>query len=354
MRWLLDLHNRMKIFQKVLVANAAIVTTGALGTVALTHWMLSGHYGAYPLMIPFMVAWLVVTVAVNYGLLRLAFWPLFRLQEVIESIRAGDFAARSPRIAGDPDVARLTETFNLMLDRLEDHRQSVSSQILKSLEEERKRIARELHDETSQALTSLIIDLERVENELSPGELRQRVARSREFTVRTLEEIRRLTFDLRPSILDDLGLVPALRWYVKNKLQPAGLQVALQVEGLEERLPEELEITLYRIVQEASTNVVRHAQARAVAIRLRARRGHIWLQVEDDGKGFDVAAVLSTGIRDRGLGLFGMQERAVLVGGILEVEARSGRGTRVTAVVPLRDSDNAAPVAEAELPAAVT
>lgn len=333
-KWLVELHNRTPLFVKVLGANGFFIVTGALGGYAIARFGLTGND-----VLRFIAAGLIFTLVVNFALLRVAFAPLFRLHSVIEAVRSGEFTARSPQIPGDPDVSRLTEAFNLMLDRLNDYRQSVSSQILRALEDERKRIARELHDETSQALTSIIIAQEMVEQGLPEGDpLRDRVRFAREYTLRTLDEIRRLTFDLRPSILDDLGLVPAIRWYLKNRLAADGLHIYLEVapEAEEVRLPEETEITLFRIVQEALTNVRKHSRATEVTVRIWLTPGRLHARVADNGIGFNTEEAFHADARGRGLGLLGMRERAALVKGAnLRVESTSGRGSVVEVEVPV-------------------
>lgn len=332
-QWLVNLHNRTPLFVKVLGANGFFIVTGVLGGYAIARLGLAGND-----VVLFVALGLVFSLMVNFALLRVAFTPLFRLHAVIEAVRAGEFTARSPQIPGDPDVSRLTEAFNLMLDRLDEYRQSVSSQILRALEDERKRIARELHDETSQALTSIIIAQEMVEQGLPEGDpLRDRVRFARDYTLRTLEEIRRLTYDLRPSILDDLGLVPAIRWYLKNRLATEGLQVNLEVapEAENVRLSEDKEITLFRVVQEALTNVRKHSRATEVTVRIWLSGGRLHAQVTDNGVGFDPEEALHADARGRGLGLMGMRERIGLVrGASLRIESAPGRGSRVEVEVP--------------------
>ncbi|HYF75621.1 MAG TPA: ATP-binding protein, partial [Symbiobacteriaceae bacterium] len=145
-----------------------------------------------------------------------------------------------------------------------------------------------------------------------------------------------LMFDLRPSVLDDLGLVPALRWFVNQRVVPRGLQVEFQASGLDQRLPDELETALFRIIQEAVTNTVKHAKAKRVSITLQREPGAIHAVVQDDGHGFHPVHVVSKSDKDRGLGLFGMQERAALVGGTVHIDSGPGRGTTVSVSVPDR------------------
>ncbi|MEW8978239.1 MAG: sensor histidine kinase [Symbiobacterium sp.] len=339
MRLFTYLHSRTSLFTKVLVANAAIVVIGSVSAVLIaTHfWHGEAHSPAWE--IGLIAVGLAVSLGVNYALLRLAFHPLFTLHATLDKVRRGDFSARVPKVEGDPDIARLTEMANLMLDRLAEHRQAVAAQILRAQEEERKRIARELHDETAQSLTSIVVNLEAVERLVGSDNdeaLRERLRLTKDIAQRTLDETRRLMMDLRPSVLDDLGLVPALRWFINQRVLPAGLTADLQTSGLSDRLPEELETALFRILQEAINNVVKHARAKNVVVRLSRENGQITGLVSDDGRGFHVVHTVGKPVRDRGLGLFGMQERAALVGGKVEIESAPGRGTTVRVTVPER------------------
>ncbi|MDR7423606.1 MAG: GAF domain-containing sensor histidine kinase [Armatimonadota bacterium] len=211
--------------------------------------------------------------------------------------------------------------------------------LLTAHEDERRRIARELHDETGQALTALIVNLELAVQEPSGERLRAQLGQLRELAERTLAEIRRLIYDLRPSILDDLGLAAALRWYAKNLLDPRGIAWTLSVRGLSGRLPAGLETVAFRLVQEALTNVLRHAEASSVSVDVALDGRELRIRIEDNGRGFDPTRPRSTG--RGGLGLLGMQERVELVGGQWEVQSTPGVGTRVSAVLPVRDEPTA-------------
>jgi signal transduction histidine kinase len=209
--------------------------------------------------------------------------------------------------------------------------------LLTAHEDERRRIARELHDEAGQALTALIVNLELATQEMSPERLRAQLGQLRDLAERTLGEIRRLIYDLRPSILDDLGLVAALRWYAKNLLDPRGIAWTLSVEGISSRLPGGLETVAFRLIQEALTNVLRHAEATSVAIHLEATGRELHVRIEDNGRGFD-PRLARPGTRSGGFGLLGMQERVELVGGKWEVQSTPGAGTVVVATLPIRDA----------------
>ena len=208
----------------------------------------------------------------------------------------------------------------------------MSSQVLTAQEEERKRIARELHDDTAQALTSVLVRLRLLERSAGDERLRAGITELRDLTGDTLEGVRRMAIDLRPPMLDDLGLEAALqafvqdfshRWPVKAKFTGGRLG----------RLPLDVELVLYRIVQEALSNVAKHANASGVEARLTRRGRSLRLVIEDDGCGFDVEAAKSS--RGSGLGLFGMEERLALIGGSVLVESAVGRGTRISVEAPL-------------------
>lgn len=338
MRWLTYLHNQTSIFTKVLVANAVIAVTGSFAAVWIATYFWRGQAPDLAAEIVLVLVGLGISLAVNYGILRVAFQPLFSLQDTLDRVRRGDFSARVERVEGDPDIARVTETTNLVLDRLAEHRQAVAAQIIRAMEEERKRIARELHDETSQSLTTVMVNLEAIGKQLpeQAEELNTRLRLTKEIAQRTLDETRRLMFDLRPSVLDDLGLVPALRWFISQRVQPMGLEVDFQAIGPDRRLSEELETALFRIMQEAITNAVKHAKAKRLVVTLSMEPGVLVGAVQDDGVGFHPVHVVSKEIRDRGLGLFGMQERAALVGGTVQIDSAPGRGTTMRVKVPAR------------------
>jgi len=202
----------------------------------------------------------------------------------------------------------------------------------------RRRIARELHDEAGQALTALIVNLEMAEQSGQAVEP-QRLARLRGIAEGTLAELRRLIYDLRPTILDDLGLAAAVRSYVKEHVEPQGLEVAMNITGAGGRLPRHVETAVFRIAQEALTNILKHAGARRARIEVSVTPRHVRVVIADDGRGFDLSAVATR--RDAGMGLLGMRERAELLGGALQLESRDGSGTRVEAVIPVELSVDA-------------
>jgi len=222
------------------------------------------------------------------------------------------------------------------LRRKEAVRRELLHKAITAQEEERRRIARELHDEAGQALAVLLVSLRLIENAPSLEEARAQVAHMREVVNQTLDEIRALAWELRPSVLDDLGLVPALARYIQGCRSRFGMEIDLEVVGLDQvRLPWEVETALYRIAQEALTNAARHAGARHLSVILEHQGNRTLLIVEDDGAGFDVTQVRASAQERSRLGLYGMEERASLVGGRLTVEAAPGSGTTIVVEVPL-------------------
>jgi len=215
--------------------------------------------------------------------------------------------------------------------------QSLSRRLVQVQEAERRYVARELHDEAGQSLTSLVFGLGQLEQETDRSRTIARVAELKQMTHRVLEDLHRLAMDLRPASLDHLGLVVALKQYVKMTGDRYGLIAqfkALEFEG--ERLPPAMETALYRIVQEALTNAVRHAQATRVDVLLERRGDQLVVVIEDNGAGFDadMARFASSGR----LGLLGMQERVEMLGGSLVIESAAGAGTTIVVEVPYADS----------------
>ena len=211
--------------------------------------------------------------------------------------------------------------------------QQLSSQILGAHEAERKRIARELHDDTGQALTSILVRLRLLERSAKDDEIRRNVEELRELTANALDAVRRMAVDLRPAALDDLGLVPALRSYAEKFSRNWPIDVRFSEEGLRRRLPPVVELVLYRVVQEALSNIAKHSGARRASVSLVRKNNVVTARVEDDGQGFNVENATSSG--PGGLGLFGMRERLALVGGSLRIDTVPGSGTLFTARVPL-------------------
>lgn len=285
---------------------------------------------------------LLAGLAIGYLLATVLTRPLSRLAEAARAVGRGELSQRVD-ISTHEEVGQVAEAFNSMTDDLrkkEEERRQLMSRIVAAHEEERKRISRELHDEAGQALTSLLLGLKHLEDGCADPEHRSEVSQMRVITARTLDMMRDMALELRPSVLDDLGLVAALRRYVavygdKHELDMDFHGADLDGAGLAPAA----ETALYRITQEALTNIVRHADAHSVNVLLERRNGHVVLVVEDDGSGFDVSALGQTGPSGK-LGILGMEERAGMVGGRMTIESHLGGGTALFVEVPLRRSED--------------
>jgi signal transduction histidine kinase len=258
--------------------------------------------------------------------------PMILRDRPIGIIMAHDKEGTDARFS-DEDV-RLAETFASRAAVAVDLSERVASDALRRVvsaqELERQRLARELHDETGQALTSILLRLKAVEDARSAEDAAEAAAELRELVVATLQDVRRLAVELRPKALDDFGLVSALERLADSFREETGIEVDLEPHLGDERLPSEIETMLYRITQEALTNVVKHARANRVSIVLTRRDGAVSAVIEDDGRGF---ADDEPG--ENGLGLLGMGERVALVNGRLNVESSPGSGTTLSIEVPV-------------------
>jgi PAS domain S-box-containing protein len=225
--------------------------------------------------------------------------------------------------------------------------QVLSRRLVAAQETERRNIARELHDEIGQALTVIQLNLQAIQQAPGMETLSPRVKESLEVVDLVLEQVHDISLNLRPLILDDLGLEPALRWFTKRQALLVGLQARFHADPLKHRLSLAIETECFRVAQEALTNVVRHAQAKIVTVELRKEAGELHLRVRDDGVGFDVGAVREEAVRGASLGLLSMEERAALAGGGLELKSTPKKGTEVHAWFPLKWQS---PVTESKSP----
>ena len=261
---------------------------------------------------------------------RTGIWvPLVVNGRPIGVITAYDKAGAADARFTDDDV-RLAETFAtraaVAVELSERVERDALRRVVAAQELERQRLARELHDETGQALTSILLGLKRLD-----GESPEAVAEVRELVVATLQDVRRLAVELRPKVLDDFGLVPALERLTQGFAEHTGISVDLEASALTERPPVEVETAIYRIVQESLTNVVKHAQAHSVSVVVTRGDGRIKAVIEDDGTGFEPET-----IGESGIGLVGMRERIELLDGSLTVESSERSGTTVAVEVPVR------------------
>lgn len=214
--------------------------------------------------------------------------------------------------------------------------QVLSRRLVATQETERRHLARELHDEIGQGLTVAQLNLQALLQLPDTDALKPRLEKSLEVVERVLEQVHDISLNLRPSILDDLGLEPALRWLTDRQAALVGLQAAFHADPLEQRLDSVIETECFRVAQGALTNVLRHAQAKTVSVELRKESGQLHLRVRDDGIGFDVAALREKAVHGASLGLLSMEERAALAGGGLEFTSVPQRGTEVHAWFPLK------------------
>ena len=261
------------------------------------------------------------------------FVPMTAGERSIGVIAAHNKRGADPRFT-DEDL-RLAETFAdraaVAVDLSDRVARDALRRVVEGQELERRRLARELHDETGQALTSILLGLKRVEEAKTEEAAAAAAAQLRAEIVGTLQAVRRLAVELRPSALDDFGLVPALERLAESLGGESGLRVDVEANLGGTRLPPEVETALYRIVQESLTNVSKHAEAEHASVVVRRRAGSVTIVVEDDGRGFR-----AEDDRGDGLGLIGMKERVGLLGGRLAIESTEGSGTTIVAEVPLR------------------
>lgn len=221
------------------------------------------------------------------------------------------------------------------LEKKEQARNELLRRIISAQEQERQRIARELHDVTSQTLATLAVGIERLsQSGLKESRPAPQVEEIRSLLAATSQDIHRIIYDLRPSIIDDFGLPAAINSFANNTLKAAGVEVHFEIAGREKHLPEEIEITVYRIVQEAIRNIERHARAESTFISLEFEEDNIRIQIEDDGTGFDNSNGFIYNETGQGLGLLGMKERTELLRGSLFVDSKPGKGTKITVRIP--------------------
>jgi two-component system sensor histidine kinase UhpB len=266
-------------------------------------------------------------LVLNLTLMRRAFAPLERLASAMPTVDLQRHGQQIPVYSRDAEVIQLTEAFNAMLKRLERERRESARTTLSAQEEERARIARELHDEVGQGLTAALLHLERAAHE--PAEpARNEIRQAKEVVRESLEEVREITLRLRPEALDDLGLRSALLALCERIEAGAKMKVDAALPSPFPALDDEQELVAYRVAQEALTNVVRHAEADRAWLSVAATDDVVLLGVEDNGRGFDDNAV-------PGAGLEGMRERALLVSGALKIGRSDHGGTVVNLVLPL-------------------
>jgi signal transduction histidine kinase/HAMP domain-containing protein len=281
------------------------------------------------------------------GIHALASLPLLSKNKVLGVLNLASYKTHSfyseelrllEGIAGQIATAIDNAKLHREVQQKEQIRGELLGEIFSIQEEERKRIARELHDETSQVLASLNASLEAASSILpvNTEKSKDMLRKAQSLAVNILEEIHKLIYELRPSLLDDMGLVAAIGWLSDNHLVASGIKVNFGTSGRVKRLAPRLETALFRTVQEAVYNIARHANATNVSIDLQFKRKAIRIAIKDDGGGFDVGAAISSKNRPRGLGLVGMKERIELLNGVMEIKSHTGRGTEIDIEIPLK------------------
>jgi two-component system sensor histidine kinase UhpB len=319
-------HEVVSLFWRVFGINAAVLVA-AVVMLAVSPATVSSRINPGEVVV--LGVGVALVLAVNLVALRRVFGPLERLTALMRRV---DPLAPGRRIELErqaAEVAELSQAFNEMLDRLEHERRDSARRALDAQERERRRLARELHDEIGQTLTGVVLQLETLEAR-APAELRAEL-RSLEASARAgIEEVRELARRLRPEALDDFGLRSALVSLGSELSEHSGLRVSPRLDGDLPALSAEDELVVYRVAQESLVNVVRHARATSAELSLRAENGSVVLRVRDDGRGIEAAGLRS------GNGVRGMRERALLVGGDLRVAAVSPHGTEVQLRLPAK------------------
>jgi signal transduction histidine kinase len=268
-----------------------------------------------------------------------------RLARALDDMRA---ALRVSLATIEEDRAQLevrvrerTQELSVLSARLRERdaaRSHLLSRLISAQEDERKRVARELHDETSQSLNALVMSLDAATTSFPSAESRQRLDEAKGLALRLLDGVHRLIIDLRPLMLDDLGLIPAIRWFAQRHLLARGIGVQFECpDDLEPRLSPQAQTAVFRTAQEAIVNIARHADAETVLLQCLTAGDRLVIEIEDDGRGFDLAAASAVDGSQRGIGLLGMRERIELIGGRLTVDSAPGEGTRVVIDVPLAE-----------------
>jgi two-component system sensor histidine kinase UhpB len=313
----------VSLFWRIFTLNAAVLIAA---TVLLLLGPITVSTPVLLTEVAVLSAGLGAMLIANAVLLRIGLSPLARLTRTMTTI---DLLRPGHRLAvtGRAGIADLIRTFNAMLDRLENERATSAARALSAQEAERRRIAQELHDEIGQTLTAVLLELKRVAGH-APEPVRDELHQVQETTRNSLDEIRRIARRLRPGVLDELGLISALK-ALATEFSTAGITVHRSLATDLPNLGKDIELVLYRVAQESLTNVARHAHAHQVDLTLSRIVDAVELRIRDDGTGLRGAA--------EGAGIRGMRERALLIGADLTTARGQGGGTEISLRVPLRD-----------------
>lgn len=323
------------LVRRVVLVNAFLVAAVAAGCVLALRGADATGDGL--IVVAVVAAGVGAAILLNYLVVAPAGRLLAALTQAMETVHKGELDCHVEDRWRDEDLRRLSTSFNVMCKRLGDESLSYAERQLSSIEEERRRIGRELHDETSQTLTATLVRLDLCDQALQDQdapEAHAQVVNCKTLIAHTIEELKLIVYDLRPVMLDDFGLVPTLRWYISSHLQGAAPEIVTDFNEATLRLPGDIETALYRITQEALANAVRHSDATSIHVRLITKPGFVSLAIIDNGKGFDTGARLRGDARG-GVGLLSVKERVELAGGTVNIESAVGRGTRLYVVIPL-------------------
>lgn len=331
---------RLSIYKQIVIGNSIIIFAGAIiGTLLTRH--LTGIAADVWLILLFASIGTTFTILINGWVIKSALLPLAQLSSMVDQMHLENTQVEDhPLKDTDPDISALANGLQSLVQQLEERNrqlQALSGRAIHAQEEERKRIARSLHDDTGQALSMLIINLERLEKNLPANnrELATSLVSLRELSTNTLEDLRKIIYGLRPTVLDDLGLVPAIRWYARTNLEEAGIRVDVTAPEDTLTLPPEITTTLFRIAQEAVNNIIKHSDASSVNISLTLKDKKIYLLIEDDGHGFNVTQASEEAYTLQHWGLVGIRERAELMGGEVTIISKYEKGTHLKVSMPL-------------------
>jgi len=305
--------------QRIFLTNALVIAVAG-AVLVLTPATVSSP--AHLREVVVVVTGLSIILLINLVLLRQALTPLERLTTLMRRVEPLRPGRRIPVYGQEVEIVELTRAFNEMLDRLEAERQDSASRSIRAQESERRRVARELHDEVGQSLTAVVLQIDRL-SRLVDGEMQTELAETREQARSSLEDVRDIARRLRPEALDDLGLANALASLANRLSESSGIAIERHVEGALPQLSPEAEVVFYRVAQEGVTNALRHAEPTRILVGLVAdpATGELSLTVRDDGRGINGA--------QPGAGIQGMRERALLLGAQLDIDSDS-EGTTVT------------------------
>jgi two-component system sensor histidine kinase UhpB len=329
----------LSIYQKIAIGNSIIIIAGAIGGTLLTRH-LTDRAADFSLIVLFASIGILLSMLINFLMLNSALRPLRELGRLADLLSLENTYLPSKVLETDPDIARLAKTLDSLIHQLEQRNvqlRALSERAINAQEEERQRIARSLHDDTGQAISTILFKLESLETQLPQGDrCAEELSKTRDLASATLKELKKIISDLRPSVLDDLGLVPAIRWYARSNLESAGISLDFQAPESIDQIPPEITTTLFRISQEAINNIVKHSQAKKVNICLLQENDRIIVRIDDHGIGFIPAKNGQATASPQHWGLTGIKERVELVGGEVEISSAPGKGTQIHVSVPAR------------------